>query len=75
MKIAVFGDVHGNIHALKCVLEDIESYSPDHTVCTGDLLTPYPGGKEVLDLLTHYNIFYSKNQEKLLLFFKYFIIC
>ncbi|MFX1504596.1 MAG: metallophosphoesterase family protein [Promethearchaeota archaeon] len=56
MQIAVFGDVHGNIHALKSVLEDIESYSPDEIVCTGDLLTPYPGGKEVWDLLTNNNI-------------------
>ncbi len=56
MKIAIFGDVHGNIHALESVLEDIESISPDHVVCTGDLLTPYPGGKEVWNVLNHHNI-------------------
>lgn len=45
MKIAVLADVHGNMHALQAVLEDIKSRSPDMAVCLGDLVgyNAYPG--------------------------------
>ena len=38
MKIAVFGDVHGNRFALEAVVEDIERYGPDAWVNLGDQL-------------------------------------
>ncbi|RJF72360.1 MULTISPECIES: metallophosphoesterase family protein [Deinococcus] len=38
MKIAVFGDVHGNQFALKAVVQDIEAQQPDVWVNLGDQL-------------------------------------
>ncbi len=36
MKIAIFGDVHGNRYALSAVLDDIAQYKPDEWVNLGD---------------------------------------
>ncbi len=46
MKIAVLSDVHGNLHALDAVLEDIAGYNVDVTVALGDFVSgPFdPGG-------------------------------
>ncbi|MGD0112811.1 MAG: metallophosphoesterase family protein [Armatimonadota bacterium] len=38
MRVAVFSDVHANIHALHAVLADIRRREPDRTVCLGDLV-------------------------------------
>lgn len=38
MKIAVFGDVHGNRFALDAVVQDIERHQPDAWVNLGDQL-------------------------------------
>lgn len=38
MKLAIFSDVHGNIHALKSVWEDIEQRNPEEIYCLGDLV-------------------------------------
>ena len=38
MKIAVFSDIHANIHALEAVLQDIERQRPDRVFCLGDLV-------------------------------------
>ena len=37
-KIAVFGDVHGNIDALETVLEDCRGQGVDAYLCTGDVV-------------------------------------
>jgi len=37
MKLAVFGDIHGNIRALDAVLQDMERIGIDKRVCLGDL--------------------------------------
>jgi predicted phosphodiesterase len=51
MRIAVFGDIHGNIHALRAVLADLKAKSPDAMVVTGDIVYKFPWGAEVVDLL------------------------
>ena len=51
MRIAVFGDIHGNIFALQAVLADLRAHSPDGMVLTGDLVYKFPWGAEVVDLL------------------------
>lgn len=51
MRIAVFGDIHGNIFALRAVLGDLRAQSPDAVAVTGDLAYKYPWGAEVIDLL------------------------
>jgi len=38
MRIAIFGDVHGNKHALDAVLPDIAAQQPDRLYCLGDLV-------------------------------------
>lgn len=38
MKYAIFSDVHGNLHALQQVLDDIRSQHPDRVVCLGDVV-------------------------------------
>jgi diadenosine tetraphosphatase ApaH/serine/threonine PP2A family protein phosphatase len=38
MRIAVYSDVHGNLHALEAVLAAIEGDAPDQVWCLGDLV-------------------------------------
>lgn len=38
MKIAVFGDIHGNIDALTALLQTLDNIGVDHMVCTGDIV-------------------------------------
>ena len=44
MRMAVIGDIHGNMYALDCVLNDIQNKQVDIIVSTGDLVgyLPYP---------------------------------
>jgi len=51
MKIAVFSDVHGNLMALKAVLEQIKEKNPDLTVFLGDVFQRGKEETECLDLL------------------------
>ena len=51
MRIAVFGDIHGNLFGLEAVLADLRSQSPDALIVTGDLVYKLPWGAEVVDLL------------------------
>jgi predicted phosphodiesterase len=51
MRIAVFGDIHGNLFGLEAVLADLRSQSPDAMIVTGDLVYKLPWGAEVVDLL------------------------
>ena len=38
MRVAVFSDIHANIHALDAVLADIERQGVDRLICLGDLV-------------------------------------
>ncbi len=51
MRIAAFGDIHGNIFALQAVLADLRSQRPDALVISGDLVYKFPWNAEVIDLL------------------------
>lgn len=42
MKVALFGDIHGNAHALEAVLEDIEKQQADKMIVLGDLVFKGP---------------------------------
>jgi predicted phosphodiesterase len=44
---AVFSDVHGNLPALKAILDDIEAQAVAHTICLGDLVGYGPSPNEV----------------------------
>lgn len=56
MKIAIFSDVHGNLEALKTVLNDIKSKNVDRVVCLGDLVGYGPFPNEVIDIVRNENI-------------------
>ncbi len=49
MKIAIVGDIHGNLAALDAVLRDIEAQAPDRTICLGDLVGYAPFPNDVVD--------------------------
>ena len=51
MRIATFGDIHGNLFALQAVLTDLRTQKPDGLLITGDLVYKFPWGAEVVDLL------------------------
>ena len=38
MRLAVFSDVHGNLHALRSAWADVEAQRPDAVYCLGDLV-------------------------------------
>jgi predicted phosphodiesterase len=48
MRIAVLGDIHGNLMALDAVMTDIEKQAPDQTWCLGDLAWAGPWGSECI---------------------------
>jgi putative phosphoesterase len=56
MKIAVISDIHGNLPALKAVLEDMETRQADQIICLGDLVDFAPWGNEVIELLRRQRI-------------------
>ena len=51
MRIAVFSDVHGNLVALRTLLEHLQFERFDAIYCLGDLFTPYPGAREAWELV------------------------
>lgn len=46
-RVAVFSDVHGNVHAFEAVQDDIKKQNVDETWFVGDLLMPGPGVKTI----------------------------
>jgi len=51
VKLAVLGDVHGNVAALEAALADAKKHKPDRYVVTGDLVMNGPRPAEVIDRL------------------------
>ena len=56
MKIAVLSDIHGNLPALKVVMEDIAKQKADEIYSLGDQVGLFPGLGEALDLLDEFNV-------------------
>lgn len=56
MKIAVISDIHGNLYALREVLEDIDNQNVDSIICLGDLVGYGPHPNEVIALIRNRNI-------------------
>lgn len=48
LRIALLGDIHGNIAALEAALTDMKRYKPDRVVVTGDLCLNGPRPAEVV---------------------------
>jgi len=55
-KIAIFGDIHGNLEALQSILADIKSKDFDEIIFLGDAISIGPQPKECLELLKNNNI-------------------
>ena len=51
MRIAVFSDVHANVHALQAVWADLEAQRPDAVYCLGDLVGYGAYPNEVIEFL------------------------
>jgi putative phosphoesterase len=51
MKLAVFSDIHGNIHGLRAVLADMEKRGAEVIWCGGDLVGYGANPGEVIDLV------------------------
>lgn len=51
MRIAIFGDIHGNFFGLQAVLAALRADAPDALVISGDLVYKFPWGPECVDLL------------------------
>ncbi len=49
MRLAIFGDIHGNLAALDVVLDDIGRRAPDRVICLGDLVGYAPFPNEVTE--------------------------
>jgi putative phosphoesterase len=51
MRLALISDIHGNLPALKTVLEDIETKAIDQVICLGDLVDFAPWPNEAINLI------------------------
>lgn len=50
-RVAVLSDIHGNLAALRAVLDDVHRLRPDMTVCAGDLVVYGPFPNECVNLV------------------------
>jgi predicted phosphodiesterase len=54
LKLAVLADVHANLIALQAIIEDVQTWNPDHVIVAGDILNRGPRPLECLQLIgTH----------------------
>ena len=51
MRIAIFGDVHGNLPALEALVNDLEISRPDHVICLGDIIDGFGDSRACVDLI------------------------
>lgn len=51
IKIAVISDLHGNLEALKKVLEDIKNRNVNKIICLGDIIAKGSHPNECIDLV------------------------
>ena len=55
MRLAVFGDIHGNLPAFEAVLKSIQAQSPDSLLCLGDVAAYGAWPRECIQLLASLN--------------------
>ena len=49
MRIALFSDIHANLHASEAMLQDMDSQKPDAVYCLGDLVGYHIYPNEIID--------------------------
>lgn len=65
MRIAIFTDIHGNIEALKSILEDVKKENIDEIVCLGDTIGIGPKPRECLKLVISSDVQYVLGNHEL----------
>ena len=55
MRLAVFGDIHGNLPAFEAVLADVRQQFPDALLCLGDVAADGAWPRECIQLLASLN--------------------
>ena len=67
-RIAILGDIHGNLPALEAVLADIEQLLPDVVIVNGDTINRGPQSKECLDAIraTGWTVLFGNHEEYVL---------
>jgi len=55
MRIALLSDIHGNIHALNAVLDELSTEKIDQYVCLGDVVEHGPNPRESLARILELN--------------------
>ncbi len=51
LRLAILGDIHGNLPAFEVVIDDIDRKTPDAVFLLGDLINRCPWTQEVLDIV------------------------
>lgn len=51
MKIAVLSDIHGNVPALRAVIDDIDAWQPDQVIVNGDIVNRGPCSHTCLEFV------------------------
>jgi len=52
MRYAVISDIHSNLEALQCVIDDIKKENVDKVICCGDIIGYGPNPKECIELIS-----------------------
>lgn len=68
MKIAIVTDIHGNLHALEAVLEDIETQQVDQIIIAGDVVNILPFSKECWNIVTQLNCVLLKGNHEVYIY-------
>jgi len=67
-RIAIISDIHGNLEALKAVLEDIKLLDADAILCLGDVVGYGPNPAECVDIARRFDATIMGNHEEALLY-------
>lgn len=59
MKFAVFADIHGNIYALKAMLQQVKEYGVDGFIFCGDIMGYFQGQEEVIECISQMTNIYA----------------
>lgn len=67
-RVAILGDIHGNLPALEAVQADVERLSPDIVIVAGDTINRGPQSKECLEAVraTGWTILFGNHEEYIL---------
>jgi len=66
MKIGILSDIHGNLPALRAVMEHLESEEVDKVLCAGDIIGYYPYPNEVVSIAKNFDCILGNHESKLL---------